>query len=203
MSAAAAAAWVRFADASSAALRRPGDSAAGIIPTVVAAVDGVIAQGLSRLVPAHLLSAAVDAFQKRLARLGEVLAALLEQLAANGAMADGEGSDGEEVGVAGFTDVMEASLAGMLKVIVVRGVPCAARRRPGLRCSSVEVLSALLEGHSLACRRIPAMLWSSAASFCSISASMRCVPSHRCARRTAHRCTAWRRASAARPPSLS
>jgi hypothetical protein len=140
MSAAAAAAWVHFADISSAALHRPKDfgvTPTGLAPTLVAAVDGVIAQGLARLLPAQLLSAAVGAFQARLACLGDTLAALFDQLAAMGAMAESEDKDDEEDGVAGLTTDMEASLAGTLEVGAEWLALCNEMRAAGWVCSQV------------------------------------------------------------------
>ena len=80
--AAAAAAWVQFADASTAALAAPpaavGLAPAALAPDLAAAVDAVTLGGLAPLVPTQLLGSAAAALQSHLAHLLRALATLFE-----------------------------------------------------------------------------------------------------------------------------
>lgn len=117
--AAAAAAWLSFADASGSALAAAGGSAAmARLPgNLAGAVDGITAHGLAPLVPAQLLSAAVAALRERVARLQAALgpvSATLEAAAAAEAGVDEE--DGEQA--AALPAELEDALAEALRVRV-------------------------------------------------------------------------------------
>ncbi|KAI7840711.1 hypothetical protein COHA_005527 [Chlorella ohadii] len=134
--AAAAAAWLSFADASGAALAAAGGSAAmARLPGDLAgAVDGITVHGLAPLVPAQLLSAAVAALRERVARLQAALgpvSATLEAAAAAEAGVDEE--DGEQA--AALPAELEDALAEALREA----------------CEGVEAATQLL---SLLCERV-------------------------------------------------
>lgn len=118
MSAAAAAAWVGFVGAATAAACGPGGGCGLPVPDMAQAVDGVTAQGLAPLVPAQLLVAATAALQARLAQLSGTLAAVFEAPEPDGG---------------GFGEEHEAALAETLRVCgAQRGRPrgCSAQSLP-------------------------------------------------------------------------
>ena len=125
MTTAAAAAWVKFAAGSAAALQQRQAGAAGspdaLGGDLAVAVDGASAQSLAPLVPAQLLAAAMGALQARLAHLHEALASVFagleggEGAAAVAVADDAEGSESGGGG-SGFSADMEAVLADALQV---------------------------------------------------------------------------------------
>lgn len=133
MTAAAAAAWIQFADASAAALAAPACMPKALGPDLAAAVDGVAAHGLARLVPSQLLDAAAAALQSRLAHLHDALAALFAAVGDRGSAPAADANDDSEEGDdASLTPEVEASLAKALRVGGVRGalhfaLPCLGR----------------------------------------------------------------------------
>lgn len=115
--AAAAAAWLSFADTSGAALAAAGGSAATArLPGELAgAVDSIAAHGLAPLVPAQLLSAAMAALQARVARLQAALAPVAAAVEAAAGSEAGEADEDEEQG-ATLPEELENSLAEALRV---------------------------------------------------------------------------------------
>ncbi|KAI3433290.1 hypothetical protein D9Q98_003109 [Chlorella vulgaris] len=124
MTAAAAAAWVQFADASTAALHRPEGGGGGLLEALasdlVAAVDAVATHGLAPLLSEQLLTLAAAALQSRLGHLRAALDALLASVGGSELPAadleEEEEEEEEEEGEA-FTADMEASLAEALRDI--------------------------------------------------------------------------------------
>lgn len=114
--AAAAAAWLSFADTSGAALAAAGGSAATArLPGELAgAVDSIAAHGLAPLVPAQLLSAAMAALQARVARLQAALAPVAAAVEAAAGSEAGEADEDEEQG-ATLPEELENSLAEALR----------------------------------------------------------------------------------------
>ena len=121
MTAAAAAAWVQFADASAAALHRPEGGGGGLpealASDLVAAVDAVATHGLAPLLSEQLLTLAAAALQSRLGHLRAALDALLASVGGSELpAADLEEEEEEEEEGEAFTADMEASLAEALRV---------------------------------------------------------------------------------------